>query len=319
MKITRIQYLSFVLLIFSLAACERPLEIETSTMKKLAVNSTFTPDSSWAVFVTQPEDPFSTTPNFSNIEDAMVEVFENGQKIVELMFSESNQNMEAGYYRPNTSSKPKEGNTYTIKISAENFPIAYATDSIPTTNFTLHHFINKEAANEEDLLFQINLEDLGGRESFYQLSLIQNAYVEHYVRDDTLYHFVNKQYIPLTAKEYDALWTIPSELDGGFEMLNKLGFIFRNQGVHPFVKNIQLRSEIVPIDAPQELVYRYTLEVRQLSKSYFLYQKSLSDNQITQHNPLAEPHNFHNNIVNGFGNFAGYSYRLSSEVPLDLP
>ena len=317
MSISHIQYLSFALLVLSLSACERPIEFDATIEKNLAVNATFTPDSSWAVFVTQPVEPLSTTPEFPVIEDAMVEIYEDGEKIAELMYAEGNSSMEAGYYRPMATQEPEEGRTYTIKVMADDFPIAYATDSIPIPNFSTPVISQFKTGHPSELIFRATINDLGGEETFYQLSMVQKAYIIS--GEDTLQNYVDKRYLPISIQEYNSIWTIPSELEGGFELKNGMGFLFSEPGIGAFSKNIQFRTTGVSISEDEGLVYSYSLEVRQISKTYFNYQKSIANREINQQNGLAEPVELYTNIVNGFGLFAGYSHRFSNEIYLALP
>ena len=61
---------------------------------------------------------------------------------------------------------------------------------------------------------------------------------------------------------------------------------------------------------------KYTIFLRNTSKSYYLYRQSVDLQRWTEDDPFAQPVQIYTNITNGFGILSGYNEKTQIEIKI---
>jgi len=109
--------------------CEKVLPIHSNVAKQMTLHSMLDTDNKVMVHLYEselPTDSLLLTP----ITNAIVELYENGNKISTLNYVRDNFNSLVGFYT-DTTIHIKPDKVYTIKATHSNFPSITATDTVP--------------------------------------------------------------------------------------------------------------------------------------------------------------------------------------------
>jgi hypothetical protein len=138
------KYYFLILSLFVFCSCSKYLELEGPEHEpKQVLNTVFFADSLWHVELSGSISIMEESPvTFVPIENATVEIYEDGQLV------ETLQHTEKGIYHSNTH-RPTAGKHYRIVSKAPGFPDVEAQDQMPE-NIT---YTFKEHINTSDLAF----------------------------------------------------------------------------------------------------------------------------------------------------------------------
>jgi len=274
--------LLFVLSLLTLNSCETIIDIEMPPYtSELVANCFFTPDSAFKVHVSHSLGVLDEG-NLNGIENAKVEILENGQ-VMDILTHTGN-----GFYRTKIV-YPSPGNTYSLKVEVSGYESIIASDIIPAPVSIVSvamkdSVFTGQYAGEEEITYaelSIKFNDPQGEENYYAVDL----------------------YLEYSGGTINNIWltSIDPAVDGVSEG-NKILFsdaLFEGQA---YELKVYFDSKILTL-------WNQTLYLKFIStsKAYYLYEKSLDLHQLNQDNPFAEPVQVHNNIENGLGIFAGFS------------
>ncbi|MEM7104900.1 MAG: DUF4249 family protein [Bacteroidota bacterium] len=260
------------------------------------------------------------------MRDATVEIYE-GQNLVEQLTFQGpdplpdGADTRKGFFR-SASFRPASGIAYTVKVSAPGFEAVEGTDVAPSSTTFIEEFTYLGMIEEDEFSsypqFRLNLKDNDPGENFYHVSAIATSYYWTLEGGDTtvIDSWEIRPSIKLGNSSGNDL--IDNETDGFLTILSD-GLIFENSS---FIdENKELLIGFVGIqpssDGNDGRYYDVRVEIRSISEAYFLYQRSLKLQDMTQSDPFAEPVFVFNNIEKGLGNFAGYSSLLSDVLRIN--
>lgn len=272
---------------------------------ELVVHSFFTPDSPWLVRVTDTVG-FTSADSARFIEDAVVEIWQDGQRLAQLARTDS------GTYTANTG-LPAEGQLYTLRAMAPGYPLTEGQDHIPApvpvTAFQETLVPNENAASRRRTInLQITLQDDPGTDNFYGLGIVQGRWQEDR-QTGTL--------TPLPASIFGFESDDPVLGESDFAFLDTEKTYYR-EAFFPddlFAGSTHTLDIDIQYDTPDPdatIVVRRVFSVILLSTSeaFYRYWTTAQDQAIASNNPFAEPLRVHSNMTQGFGVFAGFQYRL---------
>ena len=307
-----ILFLGFIVL--SASTCEEEVDLSiTSAPPKLVIHSTFSPDQSFEILLSKTQGLFEETA-YQDIQDATVEIYQGNQFVEQLRLISS---LSPSYYVGN--SFPEASKNYSIKISAPSLPSIEAQNTIPkkvdisSVNVTGVRIKNLQIIDPEgkdrEYTFTVKttIKDPVDIENYYHL----NFYIEpiEYIitmEEDT---FINV--LPLFG---------PLALDDPLDNSPAVPFLLEGALIKDQTFNGQEQSFsfqfLRQIDSSDRLIGNVIVELRSVSKEYYLYHSSLHRHVIAQANPLSEPVIVFNNIQNGYGTFSGYDIVRSSSIAI---
>ena len=292
--------LIFTLLIVTMLACEKVLQVEFPPMeKKLVTNCLFRPDSLFKVFISNafyPDDSvwvediahrFPSHP-YKYIENAKVEIYEDG-KLAEELPHEAN-----GMYRAKNL-YPKFGKTYRLKAFVPGYPEITAESYMPLPVYYDTVLIDKEKDRYGQMAYLLinKFKDPPG-ENYYGIDLKRvntNIRVE-FICSDPVFDPDSKDELPYKRQD---LFT--DELFDG-----------KTYSLSILLSRSEYRSGY-----SDSRFFEYRLV--SLSKDYYLYFKTLFAQGYAS-GSFDEIPMVYGNINNGKGIFAGWCFAADT---MNLP
>lgn len=301
-----ISLLGFLLLgIFS--SCEEPLEIEElpiTTKPKLVVISNFAEGQSIIVTVAKSRLIGDPEPE-EYLVSADVRLFWN-DTFLERLRPVIPKDPDVPPYYKTWDSRPMAGAEYTIKVSAEGYKAATARSSIPPsvkiTNFDLSQVrtevLSGGIRSRNHFSAIVDFDDPAAAKNYYHLNISQQVNTFRFDGKDTV---ITESFLyPTVFNAFKNENSISAHLKGGLLFEDKPGM--KAMGI----------SFSVDIDPRVQELGKTYVELRTLSREYYLYHTSLSRSETANPNPLTDPVIVYENIENGYGIFAGYSNSLDS-------
>lgn len=299
----KLYYLLFVLLAFQ--ACEEPINLDINEEPKLVLVSNFTNSNKLVVYVSLAKD-ITQPSEFTYIVGATVRVYEDDQLIEILQDLEGNDklNLPPGYESINLI--PTPGKIYKITVNVNGFEAIEAYSSIPErTNMDASSFDNSVVINGDQLAtvdfdLNIGIEDRPGEANFYHLLFYQEMTFYRINSDGDTIREMTTTDIPIHVNAVDENAPLTMYLDNKSflftdETFDGQNIAFDFVGNYSFSKNKFLAGNFI-------------VELRSVSEDYYRYHSTLNLYDRSQQDPLSEPPIIFNNIKNGCGIFAGYSY-----------
>lgn len=298
--------LSGLLLLGLLHSCEEPLDLEDLPQfePKLVVISNFAEGQAVIVSVAKSQLIGNVDPE-EYIVNAEVDLYWEDTFLERLQLVIPKDPNYPPYYK-SWENKPIAGVEYTIRVFVDGFRPVMAKSSVPPsvkiTAFNLAHVVAEPVHGgvyrRNHFSAIVDFDDPSTSKNYYHLNITQqinNFVVEG---EDTL---VTKSILQAVAFDpLDNQNGISAHLNGGLLFEDKPG------------KKALGISFAVDIDPRSQLLGKTYLELRTLSKEYYLYYTSLSRSEGSNPNPLNDPVIVYENIENGYGIFAGYSNSLDS-------
>ena len=306
-------FLLLSLFILSASTCEEEVDLSINTSSpKLVINSTFSPNHVFEVLVSKTQGIFEENA-YQDIEDATVQIY-HGDKLIERL-SLINA-VSPSYYIGN--SFPEAGKNYTIKINTPSLPAIEASNKIPkkvaiaSVNVTgvqeKNLAIIGPGGENKEYLFTVKttINDPEDGRNYYHLNFYIEAIEYHITGTDTT-KIVLPAFGPLGLKDpIDSSPAVPFLLEGA--LIKDQSFNGQRQS---FSFNLTYQ-----LDASKELIGNVIVELRSISKEYYLYHSSLHRHIQAQKSSFSEPVIVFNNIENGYGIFSGYNLVRSASIPI---
>lgn len=275
----------YLVLCVLLTACEKKVEMDVPyDGDKLVVNSFIQPDSVVYLRITRSQPPGSSS--FPEVPGAAVEL-KAGNEVLPLRWDVIN---GKGYF---VSTKPaKAGVEYNISVSASGLDTVTAKDTLPRKPLLAEPF-----AQGGGNRIKFVLKDLPGAD-FYRFRLFKgtkNSSGEIIPGERRLYRFdpsYNNSFTDMVTQNYLESTLIPDERFDGREITIVMQ-----------TKDVNVKKEIL------------LLEVTGLTRSSWLYLKTLELQAANDGNLLVDPSKVYTNVVKGYGILGGVNAaRLTVEV-----
>jgi len=275
------KFIAFLFLLFVtfLFACEKTIRIDIpESEKKIVINGVLSPDEDIKVTISRSLyilDPDDGKPPF--LTNAVVNLFENGQFINTLSHL-SNGNYSINY-------QASEGNTYYFEVNANDLNTATTSTKIPSK-------VNIKSMGWEpdihnDIQFTVKFSDPGETENYYLIDAL-------YSPDTNLVKYYNF-YISGNEQVLDIFTTHTGQIILSDEVING--------------KSAEISFYAMDY---LETFGIYKINLKNITRDYYLYLKSYTLQYENIDNPFAEPVQVYHNINNGFGILG--SFNVSSKT-----
>ena len=271
-------------------SCTKEIEFELPTPdESLVVYSMFHPDSIWQVSVSSLTQVEGYTYKSLYVENAVVDLFENNEKIETLSYSTK------GHYISSVGTKPKYGNLYHIKVSAEGYPTAVSAQEMLPKAAEIDSLIVYDTI---DASFYTNFypEDLAYFSEYassFKLSFTSKLEISyHKVAAISNYTEVVWAYATITELQYNIIPLLQESLIKTDKQSNSHELLFFTCTLGP--------ETCEYLDSLDIVLFTY-------NESYFKYIESLYLQERDMQNAFLSPTNLHSNIEYGQGIFSGYT------------
>ncbi len=294
-----------LVLLFSASTCEEDLVFDQpEPASKLVVISNFTSERALRVQVSRSRPVLDNSPG-EYISEARVWLLK-GEELLEELELVIPQNTKSGPFFTTRNSTLEVGVDYTIKVEAPGFETIMAKSKIPPIT-ALSEFVMDDIQVEETpdhklrYSFSVSLrfEDDPSQKNFYHLILYQriNDYIE--MNGDTV--VVDSRLYPVYFGKSINSNQVTAHLSGGLLLEDD-----------PFKGDYSFRFSAV-IDPEIQLISKLFADLRTVSDDYYFYYRSLSRIKDADGGGFfGDPVILYNNILNGHGNFAGFSQSQDS-------
>lgn len=302
--------LALVGLMFIAATCEKPVDINIADPgPKLVLICNFTDDNFFKVQISKAQAALSSNVATEYIGNATVEIWQGNQLKVTLL-QVNPPNGDPPYYT-NNQFQPQVGVEYTIKAKVDGFPLVQAKNSIPAPVPILEQSVRdlkittttKPGENTYSYNVVMRFLDPIDQENYYHLNFYQKINNYKVVSGDTVITSTDVKTLALSPDASNNFQV--ASFNGGLLLEDKP---FNGRGV-----SLTFPVSIL-IDTRQAMLGNLDIELRSVSKEYYLYFSSISRQQSNPNVPYAEPVILFNNIQNGQGIFAGFSKSKTSLV-----
>lgn len=291
------------------SACEKEIQLDLPQQEKLVVFSNFTPDSLFRVYLSTatPKSNANSFPLFP--QNASIQLYENESLLGDCTLQNTPDQNGLPHYTLNAF--PKEEASYRLEVSVPNYPSVKAKNTIPKVvaiERLERKFLTEEKQpydNESIYFMDASLRFTPQTEEAQYFHLIVYREVVNYTvwGTDTIKNTFRETLELFPPKfEHTPLFYEP-------------GFVFQNTAFkdsRPAIIDLSFQFNHYPDNELKSPIY---FELRHVSEDYYLFQKSLEEQDISafrQSLLFSEPVLVYNNIEQGIGNFSGYSAAIDS-------
>jgi len=298
----QINKLTYVLMawLFMGATCERPVDLQIEDPDaRIVLSSAFTLGEKVKVSVSKTQSLFDYSPP-EYLADAAVSLYQGNELIEELVLVVPSQERIRPYYT-SVFFEPLSAITYTVKAEVSGFKDVFAhsfiPESVPISQLEISGLLESPGSETYRTLYEydvlLNFEDPQKEDNYYHLNIFQELLEYHINEDgDTI---INKTW-QRAEIHVDSPDAVSDAMIGGV--------LLKNNPLEENGYNFHLGIEIAP---EFQLIGKVFVELRTVSKEYYLFYSTFSRRQNQSNGPFSEPITVFNNIENGQGYFAGYS------------
>ncbi len=278
------KYLAFILVIWTLQACETVVDVEPPPYTgKIVVNALFNTDEDAEVYVGYSVVALSNQSP-GPLPDASVELFEDGVSQGQGTYDPIDQ-------RFRWTLKPKAGSAYRLLIIRSGYPTVDKTLYMPSdgnlAGITYTDSIGLDTSGDKLAELRIRINDPADQKNYYRLLI---AY----------YFEQGDEFLP-----FEIITNDPVLLSPGTEKENEGSYLFDDVLFNGRQVEIVVRfSPFIATGTP-----RFLIQSQSLSEDQYRYQLSLARYENNQGDPIAEPVFIYSNIDVGLGIYAGSIFR----------
>lgn len=299
----------FILSFLLISSCSKEVDIDDFIQdNKLVINSYLQSDSVISVYLSKIHKHSDTTSSFVNSAD--VGLYDENNIFLEKLI-----NIEGGLYI-SQNTIVEQGKKYKIETKYNNETV-FASDIVPELieieklEYTGNSIYNEEF--HESFEIEISFIDNPNLDNYYEIVpyLKQTDTINFYYsgEKEIFHHWYLQSNDPIFLNEdydnngiYDAIVFSDKDFSGNIQ---KIKFYYN------FIT-------IINSSETYHISHVLKLELRAISKSYYLYKKSLMKHLNNQYSDFwygtANPISLYSNIQNGYGIFAAFSYSCDSLV-----
>jgi hypothetical protein len=292
--------------LLSLLSCETVVDVPPPPhTPQLVAQGFFTPDSLWIVRVTR-TTPFTAATPPAFLQDASVEVWEDGQLLARPALTDSGTYVAAG-----RGAQP--GHTYTLRVSAPDHVSIEGHDRLPAPpEVTAFHEQVIPPLDSTTRRYrtrvEVTLQDPPAEDNYYGLLVVQARWSVDPATG---------QVLPLLPSLFPFESEDAALEESALDVLNQDAHTYLEAffSDDPFQGNAHTFAFDLQYDAPipgagLEIQRAWAVVLLSVSEDLYRYWKTAGQQALTNENPFAEPLRVHSNMTNGFGVFAGFQYRL---------
>ena len=298
-----ISHFLFILLLFNFCSKDTFIDIpKAETMP--VINCLFSPDSTWTFEVYESVNVYDYT-NFQFSKELVPKIYKNNSYLCDLYYTSENitkfpNTFYLYQYYTNSNFSVQENNNYSFEIITNNQKIS-GTSYIPEKPDISNLFLTEYTLNRNNngnggyyltgnVKLTINTNNNTTKYYMIKLSYLADFYVMpgnlDTIRNEFLNFEINADYAFQAVNENEGC-----VIDGSdFEQTKTINLII----------NWHLEIEYYEPD-------KFFIEMRSITKDYYLYQKTLKQQSQTINDPFSESVSVHTNINNGLGIFSGYN------------
>ncbi|MGB3465980.1 MAG: DUF4249 domain-containing protein [Cyclobacteriaceae bacterium] len=288
-------YISIVTLLVSFS-CETVVDIDVPIAPpSLVVNSRINTDSTnFNIDLTESDFILSEVP-FRSVTGAEIVLTEDGEQ--KGIFRET----ADGIYQNDT--QPLAGKTYGLTISKEGYETISAETVIPGEEVAIKSVTTGNVTRDgsDFTLIKVTVDDPGDVANFYEIGVF--FYEKRYdnetgelLEGDSVAYF---EYIELDGTDFED----DATSYGQTVLVSDLFFDGLTHDFDLLVYNLYNAGPGVP----EEDRIQYYVTIRNTSEEYYNYIRTRKLQDYVEGDPFSEPVIVADNIVNGFGIFAGFS------------
>lgn len=301
-----------IILFFSLITglgiigCETVIDVDLPEHEPtLVLNSYFGTDTTFMVTLHESKSILDASYDYNVVHDATIQLYAENSLIGTFRESKVESEFGTDFMNYVLDHYPEAGVTYSIVASKPGYRTIEAQDVIPMTksNPSIEEFMDvSDGEYYGDRKYQLtySLNDTPGEDFYEVLLYIEMPRYEYYHDEDTGYYYQNGY-----EKNQVYYQDIGAELNE-FEDHAEDPTLFSDELFDGRKYTHTIEAFIYNDGSDESDQMRLYLEVRHVSKVYFLYKKSFGLQQNSDGNPFAEPAPVYNNINGGLGIFAGY-------------
>lgn len=277
----------------------------------IAVSAFATNTDSLGIFakVTRTFGLFEERPNDDALEDATVQLFENGELLYDFSLAEQEQFSHFALFDGEFGGI---GNTYELKITDPTYGTATAIQKMPEP-IPLEEIEYRMLDNSGDFVegngeFELTFQDPAGAANFYELTISQVCYFTFFdangneVRDS----FVNNVFFDEDLEGPNSNSNYTEGYDFESLLISDVNFDGQRVTLSPNIYEFCSNSV-------EGQFSRYIVHWRTVTEEYFNYSKSLLQADLAENNPFSEPVSVFSNVEGGIGAFC-----LRSELRYDV-
>lgn len=293
-------------------SCEEPVDLDIVVQEpQVVVNSNFTPGQPFELTLTKSKYVLSTE-EATFINNAEVKIFDAQNRELEQL---QLKNVQAPFYY-SKKIQPQSGELYKVEINIPDHPTITAEDIVPTP-ITLDKIkldTIEVFGDAEDLVYKVEVnvyfDDPIGNQDYYHLSLFNQTIAgDPSERTDGF----NESDGSDSDIVLNALTPLESDVDNPAVTFHfdDGGVLFSDEDFDGNKAHLKFYS-LLSIKKNKGKVVG---ELKTVSRNYYLYHTSLSQQIANKDRPFVEPVTVYSNIENGLGIFSGYTlYRDSVSI-----
>ncbi|MEX2370763.1 MAG: DUF4249 domain-containing protein [Bacteroidales bacterium] len=281
-------------------SCETTEKIDDFPLRhsRLVLNSYFTPDSAWEFQVSK---SLSVLDNdkLRFVDNAMITLYRDSELIDSIKGPDDD-----GWYRSD-SILPVSGEKYSIEVRTPDFkntlyaedmvplnvPVAEASVSILDSFF---RYDNPRYTIDKTILF-------GRAEGFIEILISDPVEYANFYRLTIFTYFPNFNYYDSIFNYYKR--NVFIDTDDASITFSDGRMLFEDKLFNG--KNHRIKLNFNEWEITKDQIF--FIELNSLSESAYLYETSVSEYKNASGDPFSEPVLIYDNIVNGYGIFAGYA------------
>jgi hypothetical protein len=304
-----IKFLLLAIASFQFFACENVIDLPTDDEPELFVFSNFSDQNSLQVFVSKSRSIQSDSPK-EFVNNAVVNVYAGGKLIEQLTYFPGDSSSNKIPYYQSLNLVPEFDKEYTIEVIVDGFETITATNSIPTpvniedVSFTPQLSSGKGHQVVVNFVASVSLRDPLGIENYYHLKFYQELVPFTVVAaEDTLKgasYYIN----PSNVEKVD-----PANISL-IKYSNDQSYLLKDTYFDGKYITLNFKGKFT-FDETESKPERFMIELRTVSKAYYLYHESLNW-QIQENGNPGEGDVVFNNIDNGVGNFSGFASKYNT-------
>ncbi len=236
------------------------------------------------------------------VRGAMVEWWENGQKVLNLLPINADSSF---VYEGQFPTPLQEGNNYEIRVSHPDFETVVAQQQMPRQIAPLENVkLVREVVKDEygqpihELSFTLN--DDPAVENFYEILMSYDAFFLEYLGADPQGNPIFDTVFVESYLFFDT--TFDPNIAEGFGNTKLVNDQFFNGSAYTFVGRFSPAFQDGGADTSV-----YNIKVRSVTKEYYRWSVSARKQSNNQDNPFAEPVSVYTNLEKGLGIFGMFS------------
>ncbi len=292
------------------ATCERPVDLQIKDPDaRILLSSAFTLGEKVRVEVSKTQNLFDySAPEY--LADAKVSLYQDEKLIEELVLIVPSLERIRPYFTTSFF-EPLPSIVYTIKAEVNGFDDVFAhsfvPESVPVTQFEVSNLVLNPGSESFRMLYEYDIlfdfEDPIEQNNYYHLNIFQEL-LQYTLNDGGDTVITDKTWVRANI-DIDSPNVVADAMQGGLLLKD-----------HPFEDGYQFQLS-VEITPEFQLLGKAFVELRTVSKEYYLFYSTFSRRQNQKDGPFSDPITVFNNIENGQGYFAGYNISQDS-VSIEL-